>query len=477
MTSHSHSTAPSLLLSLARNLREFESALLPDDICQQAKLLVLDSIGCALITQEEPEVRPALNALLALGGAPQATIIGTGVKSSVLQAVLANEILVRYLDLNDFTLSFSQAGLRIAGHPSDNIPVALAMGEAYGASGRDVLSAIVLGYDLFDRMRQLFDSSSQWDGTSASGLVAAAMSGVLMSLDETQLSEALALGAMRSATPRLVRRGHITAAKFLANPLIAHSGVLGALLAASGMTGPQAIFEDEDGLACLFRDNADLNLLAQPFNAPFAIEKAYVKAFPCLATGQAETAAAIQMHHVLGGRTDHIDHFDVIMADYPMVLEQQNDPARRHPDSREAADHSFYFLAAVGLIDGTLTTRSYDNERWLEPAIVNLMAKGHMRMDGKLNQQAPKSYPCAIEVTLKDGSQHRTQVDYAPGHSIGLLEESAVVEKFNRLTQSVLSHSRQEQIIRAVMSMDQMERIESLMALCSALDPKTSARP
>ena len=458
-----------LLYQLAQSLRSFDPAALPKDICQQAKLLVLDSIGCALITQEEPEVRHVLKALEALGGAEQATLIGTAQKTSVLQAVLANEILVRYLDLNDFTLSVSKQGLRIAGHPSDNIPVALAMGEAYGASGRDLLSAIVLGYDIFARMRFLFDSHNQWDGTSASGLVAAAMSGLLMALDETQLSEALALGAMRSATPRLVRRGHITAAKFLANPLIAQSGVLAALLAAGGMSGPQAIYEDEDGLACLFRKDADLQFLPQAFSAPFAIEQAYVKAFPCLATGQAETAAAIKMHHLLGGRIDHIERFDVIMADYPMVHEQQSDPARRHPDSREAADHSFYFLAAIGLMDGTLTMRSYDHERWLQPAIVDLMAKGQMRVDPALNLRAPLSYPCAIEVLLTDGTIHRTQVDYAPGHSTGLLEESAVVEKFDRLTQSIISKRRQEQIISQVLSLDKLERIDSLMALCGNL--------
>jgi 2-methylcitrate dehydratase len=284
------------------------------------------------------------------------------------------------------------------------------------------------------------------------------------------MRHAIALAAMRSATPRLVRRGHITAAKFLANPLVAQSGVMGAILAKGGMTGPQAVLEDEDGIRTLFTDKADFAVLDAPMSEPpFAINLSHVKAFPCLATGQAETAAAIEMHKWLKGRIDQIESYDVVMADYHQVREQQEDQARRYPDSREAADHSFYFLAAIGMMDGALTMHTYDNARWTQPDVTSLMAKARMVIDPAWNKRAPLGYPCAIEVKLKDGSTHRTEVAYAPGHSKGTLEEAAVFEKFDRLTKGVIDSKRQTQVKELVMKLETATSIAPLMELVGAV--------
>ena len=431
----------------------------------QTKLLILDSIGCALTTLAEHEVVEAVEAIESMGGASQATIIGYPHKSSVANAVLANGILVRYLDLNDFTLGKSKSGISIGGHPSDNIPIALAVGEWRKSSGLEAIASIIIGYEIFERMRVLFDNKGRWDGTSVSGVVAAAMTGRLMGVDVPKMTNALALAAMRSATPRLVRRGHITAAKFLSNPLVAQSGVTSAILASGGMTGPKAILESPDGLRPLFRQEANFDLLAQPIEGTYSINLAHMKAFPCLATGQAESAAAIEMHRVLGGRTDHIERFDVIMADYPMVHDQQGDQARRYPDSREAADHSFYFIAAIAMMEGTLSMRSYDNERWNDPVVKALMAKGHMLTDASWNAKAPNGYPCALEVTLKDGTKHRTEVAYAPGHSQGALDENAIFEKFARVTNGVLSAAEQDRLRDAVMKLETLESITPVMEM------------
>ncbi len=454
-----------LLDRFSQAILDLDSKKLPAQVQQQTKLLILDSIGCALTTLDEHEVTEAVEAIESTGGAPQATVIGSKGKTSVANATLANGILVRYLDLNDFTLGMGKSGISIGGHPSDNIPVALAAGEWRKSSGADVIASIVAGYDVFERLRAVFDNKGRWDGTTVSGIVAAAMTGRLMNFDVGKMSNAIALAGMRSATPRLVRRGHITAAKFLANPLIAQTGVTSAILANGGMTGPRAILDSPDGLRGLFRENADFKHLSAPISEPYAINLAHVKAFPCLATGQAETAAAIQMHKVLGGRTDHIENFEVIMADYEMVHDQQGDQDRRYPDSREAADHSFYFLAAVGMMDGTLTMRSYDNARWTDPVVTALMAKGKMATDAGWNTKAPNGYPCAIKVTLKDGTTHRTEVAYAPGHSHGSLDETAVVEKFTRLTGGVLSSAEQEKVRDAVLQLEKLDSIAPVMEM------------
>jgi 2-methylcitrate dehydratase len=175
------------------------------------------------------------------------------------------------------------------------------------------------------------------------------------------------------------------------------------------------------------------------------------------------------MHKWLAGRADQIESFDVIMADHHIVQDQQADQARRYPDSREAADHSFYFLAAIGMMDGTLTMRSYDNERWTDPVVTGLMAKARMVVDPAWNARAPNGYPCAISVKLKDGSTHRTEVAYAPGHSKGTLEDAAVFEKFDRLTKGVLDAKRQTQVKDLVMKLDTAPSVAPLMELVGAV--------
>jgi 2-methylcitrate dehydratase len=93
-------------------------------------------------------------------------------------------------------------------------------------------------------------------------------------------------------------------------------------------------------------------VLTAPLQAEGTIMAANVKAFPCLATGQSVVAAGIEMHRRLGGAIDNLAAFRLVIPDTSGYRRQKDDPSRIKPVSREAADHSFNFLAAVSLIDG-----------------------------------------------------------------------------------------------------------------------------
>ena len=119
-----------------------------DRTALQAKLLLLDTIGCGIAARDDECARAVLATVDALGGPPQCTIIGDARKTSMPNAVLANGTLIRVLDLNDFYVSPSGD---LGGHPSDNIPVALAAAEAHESAGRELIAAIVIGYEIFAR--------------------------------------------------------------------------------------------------------------------------------------------------------------------------------------------------------------------------------------------------------------------------------------------------------------------------------------
>src|SRR5262245_56927876 len=222
---------------------------IPAAAVNQAKLLMLDSIGCGFAAFGEDGADAVLKTLAHMGGAPQCTVLGSTTKTSAPNAVLVNGSLIRILDLNDYV---NTKNGQIGGHPSDNIPVALAAGELAGSTGRDILASIVIGYEIYGRLKELMDRDGDWDGVTVSGFVAPAVAGRLMGLPARELAQALALSGMRAITPLAVRQGDISAAKSVSNALVAQSGMQATILAKHGLTGPLDLFENPHGLKSVF---------------------------------------------------------------------------------------------------------------------------------------------------------------------------------------------------------------------------------
>ena len=426
---------------------------------EQAKLLLLDTIGCGFAGRGEPAAQAALKALS--GSAGESAVVGQTARTHVLDAVLLNGVLVRVLDYNDYVIGEAHGEPETAGHPSDNIPVALATGSSRERSGRQILAAIVMGYELYARLQRAMDRGGQWDGVTASGLVAPAMAGRLMGLSVEKLAHALALGAARSATPSIVRTGDISATKSLANALVAQAGAQAALLAEHGTTGPLAILDDPRGLSGLFT-RTDRSTLYAPFPPDGAIMHAHVKTYPCINTGQSAVAAALKLHAMLKRDAATLARIEITMADYRVTKRHQDDPERRNPVSREAADHSFPFVVAVALIDGKFGPAQFEGERWRDPAVTLLMSRIVMRRDAAWNARAPGSYPCAIRVIDASGNEHNVEVSYPPGYSREGLDRKIVLDKFHAVTESILDERDRECIVDTVMDFDRSPSAEPL---------------
>ena len=440
-----------------------------EDISQaavtQAKLLLLDTIGCGIAALNEESARALLAVVETSGGAPQCTVIGRTQLTSTANATLANGALVRILDFNDYVNA--KAG-DLGGHPSDNIPVALAAGELCAATGIEIIAAIVLGYEIFGRCKELMERDSAWDGVTVSGLVAPAMAGRLMRLNRHRLAHAIALSGARAATSTAVRFGDISAAKSIANALVAQNGVQAALLAEHGITGPLDLFENPRGMRAVFCKGDAAAELTAPLPAEGTIMAANVKAFPCLATGQSVVAAGIEMHHRLGGKVEALKGFKLVIPDTPGLRRQKDDPGRIKPTSREAADHSFNFLAAVALLDGKFGLAQFDGERWNDPKVGALMAQLEIVNDAAWNTRVPDSFPCSLEVRTQDGREHVVEVPYPPGFSRGRLDGETVIKKFNTLAAPHLSRGARERIIETVMALDKSPSCSELMNAVAA---------
>lgn len=451
---------------LARWSLQTDPSYLSDLALRQAELLVLDSIACAFSAREAGAPMRVAAMINELGSKPICTLIGYEGRGSVLDATLLNCALVRSQDFNDVQFIQKDGKLHIGGHCSDVLAAALAVGEAQGSKGQDVLTAIIMGYELFRRLRDLMPMKSVWDGASSVGVVAAAMAGRLMGLDEARQTNALALAFARCATPSIVRYGELSGAKNMVGALLAREGVQLAILAAKGMTGPLEVLDHEWGMQAVFDPAKGFDSLWAPIDELFIL-RSHVKTYACIGTAQASIIAALEAHKALAGRVDQIEAIDVIMADLPIIRKQQAEKARLTPSTHETADHSFTFLPAVVLMDGELTERQYENQRWAEPATRALTAKVRLSVSEELRQRAPDAMPCQIRVHLRDGTLIEAECLHPPGHSFADrgLNKAPVLQKFQEVTAPLFSAAQQKEITDQVLDLRSKPSIAPVMAL------------
>src|SRR5882724_3557545 len=447
-----------LVKQIAERILEFDSKSIPADVLQHAKSLILDSLGCALAARGEHAFERALHTFETIGGNPDCTIIGSKHRMPVTSAVMLNGILIRELDLNDAYVGPGQMG-----HPSDNIAVALSVGEKQRSSGLDVLASVIAGYELYCRIQDIIVGRGPWDHVTASALAAPAIAGRLLKLEADRLANAMALSAAQGNTLSAVRSGQLSNAKAMANAFVAYQGTLCTLLASRGTTGPLSIFEGKGGLDKAFLAGADLNLLMEPIRDRFRISDVSIKAYPCIGTSQAMVAGLIQARQNIADPAKEIKHLEVRMADTPFVRGQVEDEDRRYPTNRETADHSFYYLAAAALMDGEMTQAQFEGERWMQSTVKSLMERMTIRTDASLNKYTPGSFPCVLQLTTMNGESRTVEVFYPKGHPKNRMSSAEVEGKFRGCTRAVLSETQQTKIISLVDDLEKLSSVDELL--------------
>jgi len=447
-----------LVKELAAWVTTFDGETISPDVALQAKLLLLDTLGCALAGHGEEAFEAAFGAVKELGGAPQCVVIGTRERTSVPNAVLLNGALIRCTDLNDIYVGPGQNG-----HPSDNMAVALTFGESASSRGAELLTAIIMGYELYGRINDLADPGSSWDHVTVSSVVGPAIAGRLLRLKPDTLAHAVAISAAHNNTLAAVRFGQLSGAKNLANAIVAANGALATLLAKHGLTGPTEIFESPHGLAKVVFAGADFAGLLQQATPPYRLMKVNIKAYPCIGTAQTLVAAAVQARALVSNPDKDIESVSIRMADIPFVNRQLQDTERRYPRTRETADHSFYYLAAAGLLDGTVSVEGFKRERWVDRDMKAMMGRIKISADKGLNVHVRGTFPCVLEFTTRTGTRKTIEMIHAPGSVANPMTPAQVEAKFRSCCGETLPKKRQDEIIRQVMDLEHLDSVAALM--------------
>ena len=437
----------------AKNLK-YED--LPDKTIHEVKRRVIDSLATTLGAYDSRPAKIVRAKAMAISDPPPAAIVwGTNHYTAADLAAFANGAMVRYLDFNDTYLSLEPA------HPSDNISATVAVTQNTGKTGKDLILATVMAYEIQCR---LCDAASLraggWDHVTYGALSSALAAGWLWDLTEDQLEHALGLAGVCNITTRQTRTGQISDWKACAFSNAARNGVFAADLARRGLTGPNEIFEGPKGLMNQLNIHGVKNLVLG-VEGDFMIDKTYIKFWPAEYHSQSAIDACLQLRpQVLGKEIQRID----IRSFEAAVSIIGSEPEKLRPTSRETADHSMFYCCAAALLDGDVTLATFDENRLSDPKLLDLIDKTSIVEDSELNKDYPKGIPNHVTITCTDGTKVDKRVDFPRGHAENPMTDDEVVTKFKRMADGVLSSQSRDAILEQAWKLDTLTDVTPLFA-------------
>ena len=456
-----------MMTTLAHQLADYTCALRFEDlspaVVHEVKRRVIDSFGCALgAWDEEPCViaRKVASEFSAKNGS---TIIGTDHKAPQDWTAFANGCCIRYFDYNDTYLSKEPA------HPSDNISAALAVAESVGATGSELITAIALAYEVQCRFCDAASIRARgWDHVTYGTFSTALACARLMKLSPEKTRHATNIAGVAGAAMRQARVGELSHWKGVAFATAARHGVFSALLARSGMTGPGPIFEGHMGFEKQL--GVSLGNIGEKFAVPFLktedgpaamILNTSIKYWPAEYHSQSAIEAALSLRR-------QIDQ----LAEVKSVTIESHDaavdiigsePEKWRPKTRETADHSLPYITAIVLIDGEITNKQFEAERFKDPEVWKFLENVKVERNAELSAIYPGAVANIVHVDLADGRRLTKRVDYPLGHAKNPLNDSQVEGKFFALVEPSIGQKRAGRIVDLVWKLDEAKNVDELM--------------
>src|SRR6202023_4197363 len=438
--------------SLAHQLADYGCALrfedLSKEVVHEVKRRVIDSISCALGAWNEEPCVIARNVASEFSAKNGATIIGTNHKAPPDWAAFATGCCIRYFDYNDTYLSKEPA------HPSDNISAALAVAESVGATGKELIAAIALAYEVQCRLCDAASIRARgWDHVTYGAFSTALACAKLMKLNPEKTRHAVNIAGVACAAMRQARVGELSHWKGVAFADAARRGVYSALLARAGMTGPAPIFEGQMGFEKeLGVSLGDVGLVFDKKKEAISgkgpasmILKTSIKYWPAEYHSQSAIEAALFLRKEIG---DPAKIKSVRIESHDASVDIIGSEAEKwKPETRETADHSLPYITSIALIDGEVTDKQFQPERFADPKIWKFLENVTVQRNAELSALYAKAVANIVHVTLQDGRELTKRVDYPLGNALNPVSDKQLEGKFNALVVPALGEVRAKKII------------------------------
>jgi 2-methylcitrate dehydratase len=433
---------------------------LPASAVHQAKRYLLDSIGCALGGFQQEDCHIAMQVLDEIAGPGSCTLIGSGKRVDAVSAALANALMVRVMDYNDIYWQQDPS------HPSDIIPAAMAASERQDTSTRELIVGIVLGHEFEMRLCEAaFPGIRErgWHHATLTAFASPIVAGRLLGLSWEKIQHAIGISASRHATLGAVTAGKLTMMKNTVDPMATQSGMLAALLAEKGYTGPEHVIDGKEGLEHCFGPEWRLNVLTDGLGASWRIERCGMKAFPTEALTHAPISATLDIVKRNDLAPDVVE--SVHIRSLARAADILADPSKYDPRSKETADHSLPYVIAAAIADRNVTPVQFTPEKIADPVIRAQLNKVKVVSDPEIERLFPKLQRVVVTIRTTDGREFIEQLDYPKGDPRNPLTDAEIEAKFDALAGPVLSVDAREQLKDAVWGLDEFGSTRAFMAL------------
>ena len=438
---------------LARYMAEARDRSLPPEVQQAGKHRILDSLGAIVSGARLKAGELAIQYVRLQGGLPEASLLATDVKTSAVNAALANGMSGHADETDDFE-PMTKA------HPGCSVvPAALAMAEREGSSGEELLRAVVLGYDLCCRFLMALGPElvrgghRSAEGTSSTmGCTAAAAS--LARLDQTGMRYALSYGAQQvSGIWSWVRDSEHVEKAFDFAGMGARNGVTAATMVQTGFTGVWDVLEGEHNVLEALSPSPKPSEMVKDLGNRFFVTETAIKPYPVGYPIQSALDAFFALHRQHGLTVENVERITVRLPE----------DGARIVNNRSMPDVNCQHMIAMALVDGNVTfasTRSY--QRMSDPVVLAVKERVNLVADPRLmDLEAPRS--AKVEVVLKDGRTLNHFTPHAYGTKQNPMDTKSVNAKVRDLLEPVLGPLRTEAVIQRVNGLEGMANVQELL--------------
>lgn len=447
---------------LARFVSSTGYADLPAHVVRLAKQSFLDTVGIALNGMNEAAPRILAQFARDEGAAPRATVMLLGFRTSACHAALVNGTAA---DIE----GYSDVSVVRMHHPSVSPLAAVwALGEQLSSSGRDVLTAHVLGVEVANKIAAGVRpglAQKGWHPLAVLGTFgAAAAAARLLGLDAERTGHALGIAGSEASGMR-VSNG--TMSKAYGAGRSARDGLAAALLAARGFTGAADVIEGRDGFLQTFGDGVSGEGIIERLGSPYDFESPGIalKKFPSCTRSHSSIQAVLNLRQAHGLAPDGVRAIECLVT--PAVMDYLKFPA---PRDKFEAKYSLEYCVASAIVRGTIDLESFEERRLSDPVVRSLMKKTKVAVwsefarDGYSPAYAPNG--CVAKITTDDGRTLVERVDKDPWDPLVTPPTwEDVVAKFTAMARPALGTARLRSVVSMVSHLEELTSVADLMAL------------
>lgn len=417
------------------------------EAAEQLKIRVVDSLGCAIGALDADvilKIRRLFSDFEFSGGC---TLIGAR-KAAPDRAAFYNGALIRYLDFNDSYLAKGETC-----HPSDNLGAVLAAAEQAGRSGRELLVALAVAYQVQCRLSDEAPVRAKgFDHTVQGAYAAAAGVAKALNLEQGQIANAIAISGTAYNALRVTRTGSLSNWKGLAAPNTASGATFAALLARYGITGPPEVFEGNKGF---------MQTISGPFHISWEqenlerVRQTILKKYNAEIHSQSSLEGVLELKQRHGFQPDEIARLDVEVFDVAYhIIGGGEEGEKKRVRTKEEADHSLPYMIAAAILDGNVMPEQYTPERIGRNDVQQLLQRIHVRDSERLSQRFPAEMPARISVRLNNGDLLSIEKSDYEGFHTRPMSFETVAKKFETLADPVIERGLRQNILDAVMNLE-----------------------